>query len=432
MFTRLGVELDKKQLHADDVFSLHPAQLYGYTEALWEAWRVSTAKALPPRGDANVVPQIADPAIGLIVTSGSNLGGLEPPLRALFETLGPGIPSGRATSTNPKSINQNDVISAVEVILKEIVEGIKSTPTDPIVLPPPRPWRHLMYAYLIRNTRVLEVFQRLLREALHGERLSALTAASHRFLRTTEALFFRRGDSSLISSIVSDARPDPEATQRNVFYRMFGFDLTHGTPDGQPYPYEKAEVANRSFGAVFDHFLREVWKGYINATNTSGPTTADDAAILYDIERLREMMRDRRQGGLFALGREEFVAVAMASWFHRAVANNTPIVVDLKATASTPEERLHLLGKRLQVPTHANADSLFELADRLPLILTKIEEGEFTDTAAAKTLYTRIPGQDNPLADDMLEIINHWSRATKTDIKSVPTSAAPVMAMAGR
>ena len=442
MFTRLSVELNNLGLHPNDVFSLHPLQLSGYSEGLWEAWRVSDNKTLPPRNSQeNVVPQAEDSGVGSVATAATTtppvaLGDLLPPLRGLFDVLGPKIPSSRppATPTSPPNFIDTRVRTAVEAILRDVIVGvsvISGTPPITTIVAPPRPWRHLMYAYLIRNTRIVEVFQRLLHDALYTERLSALTPPSHRFLRATEALFFRRTESSLISSITSDVRPDPEATQRNAFYRMFGFDLTHGTPEGQPYPYEKPEVANRNFAAVFDHFLREVWRGYINATNTSGPKTADDAAILYDIQRLREMMRDRRQSGFRALGREEFVAVAMASWFHLTVASDTPIVVDLKATATTPEERLHLLGKRLQMPTHSNADSLFELADRLPLILTMIEEGQLTTATEVRSLYTPLPTPPgNPLADDMLEIINHWSRATKTDIKSVPVAAAP--AMAGR
>jgi len=118
--------------------------------------------------------------------------------------------------------------------------------------------------------------------------------------------------------------------------------------------------------------------------------------------------------------------VAIASWFEEILKRNTSIVVELKASASTREERLHLLGKRVQVPTHANADSLFELADRLPLILTMIEEGQFKNEQDVVALYT--PAEGNTLQPDMVNIINHWSRATKSDIKSV----AVEMATAGR
>ncbi len=421
MFTLLAQALAGQDLDENDVFKLHPLQLLGYMEALWGAWRDSPNKTLPPRGN-NVIPDTADAAIGhvrIVGISNSPAGTLLPPLRGMFEVSG--AETARAGDRDP---SREQVINAVQLILRRIIEGVPDPTGGSHLVAPPRPWQHLMYAYLIRNTRIVEVFQRLLHDALHSERLSALSPFSHRFLRTTEALFFRRTETSLIASITSDVRPDVDATQRNAFYRMFGFDLTHGAADGRPYAYEKPEVANRNFGAVFQHFLREVWKGYINAKNTSGPKTADDAAILYDIERLKEMMRDRRQGGLFALAREEFVSVAIASWFDFAVESDTPIVVDLKATASTPEERLHLLGKRVQVSTHANADSLFELAKRLPLVLTMIEEDQLTTTTAVQTLYT--PG--NALADDMLEIINHWSRATNTDIKSVPVTSLPAMA----
>jgi hypothetical protein len=103
----------------------------------------------------------------------------------------------------------------------------------------------------------------------------------------------------------------------------------------------------------------------------------------------------------------------------------------LKATAATPEERLHLLGKRVQVPTHANADSLFKLADLLPLILTMIEEDQFRDVGDVPNLYTPAdPPNENPLQIALVDIVSHWSRATKTDIKSLPIETTP--AMAGR
>src|SRR5262245_48565591 len=60
------------------------------------------------------------------------------------------------------------------------------------VAPPPGiRSHHAIYAYMIQNTRVLEVMRRVVDGFLHGERMSTLSAASQRWLWTTEELFFR-------------------------------------------------------------------------------------------------------------------------------------------------------------------------------------------------------------------------------------------------
>ena len=52
-------------------------------------------------------------------------------------------------------------------------------------------WDHLIYAYMVENTRIYEVFRRVLHEFLHGEKLGVPGSAdSQRWLRVTEELFF--------------------------------------------------------------------------------------------------------------------------------------------------------------------------------------------------------------------------------------------------
>jgi len=402
MFTPLATALaagTRPKLHEHDVFSLHPVQLSAYMEALSEAWRVSPKK----RPLSTAAP--GDPGIGGVDINGK----LTSPLKTMFEVLQTGIPS----HNEPEMITNAAVVEAVERVIAEVF-----APQTAIFAA--RPWYHVSYAYLVENTRILDVAERLLRDALHSERLGVLSDASHRWLRATEALFFRPSESPLLSSITSTVRPIPGATFRNLYFRMLGFDLTHGAAGGGPYPYEKPEVANRAFGKVFEHFLREIWRGYMHATNHSGPKTTDDAVIMDDINRLGQMLRDRRQSGQRTLAREEFVAVMTMSWFHLTVATkDAPIIKDLKASADTIEERLHLLGKRVGVATHAHADSLFVLAQSVPVILMMIEENRF-NSANVNTLYT--PGAT--LAAMMLEIINHWSKATSSDVKSVPVAMA--------
>src|SRR5215203_7483533 len=204
---------------------------------------------------------------------------------------------------------------------------------------------HLIYAYMIENTRIYEIFRRVLYEYLHGERLETPSEESQRWLRTTEELFYRDTPPFFAFQLTSHIRPDIRATRRNAYYRMFGMDLNHGTDNGSLYPYERAAASNRDFVPTFEAFLREVWRGIINANNTSGSDTSDDAAIADLAGRLSHMLKDRRENG--NLSREEFFFVATMSWFHLTVEIDSPIVKDLKADGSNPGERLRAIGERV-------------------------------------------------------------------------------------
>ena len=55
-------------------------------------------------------------------------------------------------------------------------------------------WEHLIYAYMIENTRVYEVFRRVIHELVHGEKLGPARQATQSWLRNTEMLFFDNGN----------------------------------------------------------------------------------------------------------------------------------------------------------------------------------------------------------------------------------------------
>jgi hypothetical protein len=272
---------------------------------------------------------------------------------------------------------------------------------------------------MIENTRVIEICARVLEEALHGERLGSVSDDGHRWLRATEELFFRDQGFSFISSIQSSSRPDVRATRRNAYHRMFAMDLNHGTRDNQPYPYVKAEASNRDFVSTLESLLRETWRGYINARNTSGANTTDDSVIADLALKLQDMLGERRIGG--NLSREEYVAVCMATWFHLTVAApDSPIVIDLKANATTPEERLRKLGERVGIVPHSRSRSLFLMAEPLSRLLVEVERGTYSTAPNALLLYD--PGQPGNVTADTIEIVNQWSTATGKDLKAVPVS----------
>jgi hypothetical protein len=388
MFIKLAKALALTGKEQHDVFSFHPLQLQAVLEQVWELARTRPAP---------VAPAMPDAAIG---DRTPNLGVLS--LRDDLLRVLQGAYVTRDLSGN---------------VLAEAVAAMVTSLDQPDA---PRLWHHLIYAYLIENTRLIEVCARVLEDALHGERLGSISEDGHRWLRATEELFFRDAGFSFISSIQSSVRPDPRATRRNAYYRMFAMDLNHGGRDNQPVPYLKAEAANRDFVATLEQLLREAWRGYINARNTSGANTTDDSVLADLALRLQEMLGERRIGG--NLTREEYVAVSMATWFHLTVATpDSPIVVDLKANATTPEERLRKLGERVGLVPHSRSRSLFLLAEPLSRFLVEVERGTYSSAANAPLLYD--PAQPDNVTADTLEIVNQWSAATPQNLKAVPVAA---------
>ncbi len=173
-------------------------------------------------------------------------------------------------------------------------------------------WDHLIYAYLIENTRVVETFRQVLFEYLHGEKLSSpLDTDTQAWLRNTEALFFATPSPFAVYAMQSEIRPDPAAYRRNAYYRMFGMDLNHGGPDDKPYSYLRAKASNNDFVTTLEQLLYQIWIGIANFGNSSGENRTDNSSIATLARQLNNMLLARRQNG--NLSRTEFSAVAMMS-----------------------------------------------------------------------------------------------------------------------
>ena len=83
--------------------------------------------------------------------------------------------------------------------------------------------------------------------------------------------------------------------RRATYHRLLGMDLNHGTADNKPYPFVRAEAANKEFVSTFEELLREVWIGIINAATRSGTKSTDDAKLAeLDARQLQEMLLARR------------------------------------------------------------------------------------------------------------------------------------------
>jgi transcriptional regulator with XRE-family HTH domain len=288
------------------------------------------------------------------------------------------------------------------------------------LVPPPRldligsvGWEHLIYAYMIENTRIFEIFRRVLHEFVHGEKLGTPEdGAAAAWLRTTEELFYNDVAPYRITNITSQIRSDLRATRRNAYQRMFGMDLNHGADDGKPYTYVKAEAANTEFVATLEELLREVWIGMTLVSASSSPNSTDNAKIHELVRKLFNMLRSRRLNG--NLSREEFAAVSAMSWFHLTVEFNSPIVRSLNAQATGTEQRLFKIAERVGLPAHGLSKSFFDVADPLSRILIQIESGAYEAVGSVTALF-----QPNTSTEaDMRTIITHWTAITGRDVKA--------------
>jgi hypothetical protein len=302
--------------------------------------------------------------------------------------------------------------------LLEVPNQLRNQEATSFVVPPlPTSviWDQLVYAYMVENTRAYEIFRRVLEEFLYGERLGSPSNASHHWLRTTEQLFYSADAPLRIYSLTSWVRPDPRATRRNAYFRMFGMDLNHGTDDNRPYPYPRAAASNTEFVPNWEEFLREVWRGIENFTNSSGPKPTDDATIANLARTLDDMMSVRREAG--NLTRDELLHVSTMSWFHLTVSFDSPIVVDLEAQGNSPEERLLKVGQRVGLPAHSRSGAYFRLADDMSFILRAVEAAQFNTVAGAQTLYDK-NATPQDIFNAMNAIIRDWSTASGRDMKA--------------
>lgn len=303
------------------------------------------------------------------------------------------------------------------------------SPSHDDLLPRFKVWHHLIYAYLIEAAGTYDVLAEVARRLVAGESLGVLRRDTLVWARNTEELFFRNPPLFGVSGVTSDLRPSRSVNRRNAYWRMFGMDLPHVIPSGWPgsgrpddWKAHTAPGVNTDFQEKLIELLRQVWIGLVNAGNTSGPNRTDPAYLALLCEALRDMLRGRRQNGMLA--REEFVYVSTMSWFHLTVLNNTPVVEDLQAQGTSPEQRLQNLAQKVGMKSAARSRELFQLAEVTSMLMRLIELGVFDEPQEAELLYD----PNTQLGRDMRQIVNLWQSATGQRIKdhdAVPAASAP-------
>ncbi|MGW6911291.1 hypothetical protein [Streptomyces sp. NPDC054940] len=275
---------------------------------------------------------------------------------------------------------------------------------------------HAAYAYMVENTRIEEIFRRVMVSFLGTEIFNTPSAETVQWVNQTEALFFREQSPFSVLAAGGDLRPDKGAVRRNLYYRLLGLDLNHGT-GGKPgtYPYHRPEVANTRFTHFFQKLLQAVAVGIQNASNSSGPNPTDDFQIVDLVSQIGDALRDRRGPDMVNLAREEFVAVTFMSWLHLAISWESPVVRDLRATASTATERLRRIGDRVHLNAHQDTRSFLELGSDMSTLLRAIELG-LPVVQQPEAFYTR-GSELRPLMERMCA---HWSQVTGNDVRAVP------------
>ena len=276
-------------------------------------------------------------------------------------------------------------------------------------------WDHLIYAYVIENTRIYEIFTKVLETYMFSEQLETPSPASQMFWRNVECLIFGDALTSMVWTTSSRLRRDEVADRLTTYYWMFGIDLSHASDVATRHPYQKPAAANRDFIPTFEAFGREVWRGIVNAKNISGTNDTDPTAIATLARRIYDMMATRRING--NLSREEFRAVATLSFLHLAVLYDSPAVVDLKATASSPEMRLQKIAERVGMTAHSKSKPFFDLAGPFSILMHSIETGSFNDPLGAQALYSQIA--PNFPARNAETVIDQYTLATGRDLKSL-------------
>jgi hypothetical protein len=297
---------------------------------------------------------------------------------------------------------------------------------------------HMVYAYLVENSRIAQIFERLLSLYLHDEKLNKATTPANRlafqWIINTENLFFKELPNASYRNILSQVRASPDATRRNAYFRLLGMDLAFGDlTSNAVVNFHKAEFNNQPFIVLFEKFLTEIWQAYTNARNQVGPNTTDLFSIVDTAQKIQEMLMSRRTTETtfnnyryFNLSKEEYSSVVMMSWLYEVVSYDSPLIQFLRCNGNTPGERLINIGKKVGVNAHGKSEGLLDIAPPMNTLLRRIELGDYNPVNEAQVrsiIESQIPGSVSPIQDrqaltDLLLIINNWEKATGHKIKN--------------
>lgn len=292
-------------------------------------------------------------------------------------------------------------------------------------------WDHLGYSFVLENTRAVQILRRVVREYRSGEGLGIPSIQTQRWLDVTESLLFGAANPLATWLCTSTVRSDAEAVRRNSYWRLFGLDLAFGTDDNRPFTFDKATAANTAFVALFEELLFELWQAISNLRNLVGVNASDNDRIYRLCEQLAFVLRSRRQEDVLA--REELASATALGWVELTLSADTPVVVDLRAQATSPADRLRLIGERVALAPHSKSAALFSMCAELSMFLRYVESGAITGPNQAWLLYQPASFNPSAIGDETRRVITEWAAATGKDLKTraraVEVKARPMVGM---
>lgn len=270
-------------------------------------------------------------------------------------------------------------------------------------------WDHLASSYMLENTRAVQIFSRVVQRFRMGGTLGAPSAETQLWLDATEALLTGSDGRATSWLAASSPRPSPESVRRNAYWRMFGMELAFGTEENQRASYDRAEDANTGFVPLLEDLLTRLWRAADDPANSAAGRRTERNAVVAAARELQSILVSRREGQV--LDRAELTASLVLGWVQLTLGSDTPLVLDLGARASSPAERLRLIGERVGLAAHAKSDAFFALSEDLSVLLRTIElDGSNPEIITGLC-------QPGPGLELARRVITEWSAATGKDLK---------------
>ena len=264
-----------------------------------------------------------------------------------------------------------------------------------------------------------------------GETLGTLSTEGTPWLRATEELFFRepaavldhaasrarpaRSAGDPAQRLLADVRPRPAAPGCRRAARGGG-----ARQDWRPHV---GLGVNTDFRATWSELLRQVWLGLENSANSSGANPPTPRTSRCSASQLKDMLNNRRQGGLLA--REEFVLRHGAQLVPPHAADRHPDR-DRPQGRPPPAPRTGLPGspsgwgwRRRPGPASCSTSP-----SRCPACCGRSSSARSTTRPPRPLCSTPAPRS----ASDMRNVINQWQSATGERVKERPTGTVPVSA----
>ena len=258
--------------------------------------------------------------------------------------------------------------------------------------------RHLIYAYFVESTGIVEVFRALFDS----------------YLKSDEFLKLNRRDDLLLIELLKDTirevyaksastiAPDPAQLRLAAYWRLFGYEI-------QMKPnFPKTANYNADFNKNFEDAMYEIFQGILDQ-NQQILKLGNPAAVAELLNNLRRQLVNRTYNEI------EDVAESSALLMARLLGlldNNRLIVERLGIRADTRERRLLELGEKLRVPVAKQTPYVFIFAQRMETFLKRVEDAVWT-RANAEQLYT------NPAEVQFFrEIAIAWYQVTGKDFQA--------------